>query len=68
MKTYELIEVDLTPCGNGLPERRTVIAVGSETLLDQYVKREFNKPVGKPDTFTWDNYYEIHPSTIKVLV
>ena len=67
MKTYELIEVDPSPCGSGRPERRTLIAIGSEMLLTQHVKREFNLTVGRPDKFSWDKFYELVPTNVKVM-
>ena len=68
MKTYELIEVDPNPCGSGRPEKRTVIAISHhEVVLDQYVKMEFDLPVGRPETFSWSKFYEIVPSEIKII-
>lgn len=60
MKKFILIEVDPTPGGGGLPDLRTPVAISSrESALRTYCAETFGKPIGKPETFTWDKWYEI---------
>lgn len=59
-KTFKLIEVDQTPCGNGNPEIYHTKAVSNDPeKLKTYCKETFGKEVGKPEVFSWDNYYII---------
>ena len=67
MTSLELIEVDPTPGGCGLPNSRTVKAVSSsyQTLVD-YCKETFDSPIGEKKDM-WAVYYEIKNSNIVIV-
>ena len=67
---FALIEVDQGPCGNGMPARKTTVAV-SNTLesLVEYCKDRYGKPIQTkfsssdcPEPFSWDDYFIIEPT------
>lgn len=65
---YQLVHVDVSPCGNGLPKIATVVAIShSEDLLKDYCLNTLKGILGKPKTFTWNSYYVIEPSEIKMI-
>lgn len=72
MKTTEikfgLYEVDQDPCGCGLPERHELQAISEdENKLKEFCKANFGKEPGKPEKFSWDNYFIIKPFVTKLV-
>jgi len=67
MTQLQLIEIDPTPGGCGLPEDRTIKAVSSSyKALVEHCKEKFNSPIGKKENM-WDVYYEIEDSKIAIV-
>ncbi len=68
MTNLELVEHDLTPCGNGLPIIRTVVAVStSATALSKYCKDEYGTEVGHNNVNEHEKYYTIQEGSIKIV-
>jgi hypothetical protein len=68
MKTlnYVLIRVEID--GNGVGDRYYHIAMSkSEQTLRNYCENELHRKVGKPEEFSWANYYLIETSNIEIL-
>jgi hypothetical protein len=54
--------------GNGMCDRSTLEAISdSEEKLKNFCKVNFSKEVGKPEIFSWDDYYVIQPYKMKVV-
>ena len=71
MTQLQLVEVDPTPGGNGLPDIRTVKAVSSSwsSLKDYCMKVYGKEAIPAPKDYmgqnhTWDVHYVIEPSNI----
>ena len=63
MTNLELVEHDLTPCGNGRPVRRTVVAMSSSySALERHCKETYKTEVGEKDGYSMETYYTIHES------
>ena len=74
MTQLQLVEVDPTPGGNGLPDTRTIKAVSSSwTTLKEYCKETYGKDATAPPAdylgknHTWDVHYIIEPSKIVIV-
>ena len=68
MTNLELIEYDPTPAGNGLSEKRTVVAVStSYSSLVKYCKETYGVGIGKSKDNMWKTYYIIQKSKIIVV-
>jgi len=68
MTNLQLVEIDPTPGGNGLPDIRTVKAVSSShSALVEYCKETFGSLVGKPIGFSWEMYYEIEDTDVIIV-
>jgi hypothetical protein len=58
------VEID----GNSIRDNYTLEAISdAEEKLETYCKETFNKEVGKPKVFSWDDYYVIQPYKMKVV-
>lgn len=67
MTQLQLIEIDPTPGGIGLPEIRTIKAVSSSyQALVEHCKEKFNSSIGMKEKI-WDVYYEIEDSEIVIV-
>lgn len=54
--------------GNGERDKYTLVcASDTEEKLKFYCKETFNKEVGKPEIFSWDDYFVIQPYTINII-
>lgn len=54
--------------GNGVRDEHKGIAISkSKDNLVEYCKREFGLDIGEPTKFTWDDFYLIKPSKIKLI-
>ena len=54
--------------GNGGGDRHYHLAMShDEQALEEYCLKTFKVPVGKPEKFTWDDYYIINDSPILIL-
>lgn len=68
MTSLQLVKIDPTPCGNGLPEIRTTKAVSSSySALVEYCKETFETSIGKPVDNLFDVYYEIEDTDIVIV-
>jgi hypothetical protein len=68
MTQLELVEHDLTPCGEGNPIKRTVVSVSSShTALREYCKETYGVEVGHEKINDKDKYYTIHESKIIIV-
>ena len=68
MTQLELVEHDLTPCGEGKPIIRQVVAMStSATALSEYCKDQFDTEVGHENLNEFDKYYTIHPSNVTIV-
>jgi len=70
MTQLQLVEVDPTPGGNGLPDIRTIKAVSTSwSTLKDYCKETFGKVPNEEDTpdNIWEIKYEIENSDIVIV-
>jgi hypothetical protein len=55
---------ELTRSDNERGDISTLIAISdTKEKLEEYCKTKFNKEIGKPKIFSWDNYYLVEPYT-----
>ena len=72
---FQLVEVDQGPCGNGLPARKTTVAISNiPESLAEYCMDKFGKPIQTkfsssdcPEPFSWDDYYIIEPTKVVIV-
>jgi hypothetical protein len=72
---FALIEVDQGPCGNGLPARKTTVAISDSNFkLTGYCLVKYGKTVqtkfdslGCPEPFSWDNFFVIEPTKVTIV-
>ena len=68
MTQLELVEHDLTPCGEGKPIQRTVVAVSSShTALRDFCTNTYKINVGHENVDDREKYYTIHQSKIAIV-
>jgi len=68
MINLELVEHDLTPCGEGKPITRTVVAMAtSHTALREYCKDQFDTEVVHENANEFDKYYTIHQFKVRIV-
>ena len=58
------VEID----GNGVRDKHYEIAISNSVdKLTSYCKDTFKLPVGKPEKFSWDDYYIISKTNITII-
>jgi len=63
---YILVEVEIS--GNGVSDIYRTKAISEDKIkLEEYCKKTYGKEIGKPDKFSWDNYFLINKTDIIVL-
>jgi hypothetical protein len=74
MTNLQLVEVDPTPGGNGLPALRTVVAISSSwKALEDYCLDTYGKNATAPPenyfgkNHTWEVHYVIEPSSVVIV-
>ena len=63
---YKLIEVETNGDGGRDGHYERAISDDKEKLI-KYCEETFEKKVGKPDIFSWDNYFIIEETKIVIL-
>jgi hypothetical protein len=72
---FALIEVDQGPCGNGMPARKTTVAI-SDSLekLVEHCSVRYGMPIQTkfsssdcPVPFSWDNFFVIEPTKVTIV-
>ena len=67
MMNYILVEIEID--GNGVRDKETPRAISTDkSKLKMYCLNTYNVPVGKPDVFSWDNYFVIKESKINIII
>ena len=62
------ILVEITPDGNGYMDVRNDIAISTDfNLLVDYAKKTFNVDIGRPKNPSWERYYDIVKTEIKII-
>lgn len=65
---FELVEINPEPCFTGLSAVETVVAVSSNSdRLYRHCIEVYNKPAGKPKDNTFERYYIVRLSNIKIV-
>lgn len=63
---YKLVEVEINGNGGGDFHRTKAIS-DDYTKLEDYCKKTYGKEIGRPEKFSWDNYYLIKETDVAIV-